>query len=244
MVGDPYQDVRTLLISRTDSDGLVSGVFDEIKQDWVRVGRFWVHLDRRFPWELAQCFCQHPDLLAGLRLRLDPTEVAPAEGHPWPMRKAHWWGAHFRWEDLESYGPEIKTVHADPTNHLQALNKIAKAVFRWNRPRDQNIAVLQIEEFRDEPRAGKDLTTRYLHSILDRQKRAFTHLDGAIKTYTPEGYARAYDGADEKSDRYEKLFRTDDAFPLGEQPWLACVASFFRLNEMVREYFGGSDAPS
>ncbi len=241
MLIDSADALTSHLTARTDSDGLVSGAFDEIEQDWVRVGQFWIGLDPRIPWQLAACVRKYSQLLGGLRLRLNLSAIEPTKAHRSPLRKAFWWGARFRWEQLESYGAPIRTVHADPADPIQGLNKVARAVFRWNRPRNDSIAILQIEEFRDSPETpAASHTTRYLHSILDVEKQHFMHLDGAIKTYSQDGYSRAYDGAEEKAHKYEKLFRTDDHLTVLDEPWLACVASFFANDELVREYFGGA----
>ena len=241
MAATTLDGLAALLSSHTDHDGLVSRVFDEIEQDWVRVGQFWVGLDSRIPWQLAQCFRKYSELLPGLSLRLNLKDIDPAKGHRSPLRKAYWWGAKFRWDDLQSYGGPIVTVHADPTSPLRALENVAMAVFRWNRPRNEPIAILEIEEFRDSPQTpAASYTTRYLHSILDLKERKFFHLDGAIKTYTPDGYQRAYEGQDEKAPTYEKMFRTDQRMSVGEETWLDCVATFFALDPLVREYFGGA----
>jgi hypothetical protein len=243
MVENTRESLLTFLSSHTDHDGLVSGVFDEIEQESVRVGRVWVGLDCRIPWLFAQCIRQHPELLCGLSLRLDTSKLDPVEGHRSPLRKAYWWGAKFRWDQLDSYGGPIRTVHADPSNLLQRLDRVARATFRWNRPRDEPIAILEIEEFQDTPETtAASPTTRYLHSIMDCEKRQFCHLDGAIKTYTPDGYVQAYAGAEEKAPKYEKLFRTDERMGVLEEPWLACVASFFAGDQLVREYFDGAFA--
>jgi hypothetical protein len=241
MAATTVDELKSLLSSNRDDDGLVSGVFDEIEQDWVRVDQFWVRLDKRFPWQLAQCLRNHSkQLMPGLSLRLNSDEVEPVQGHYGSLRKAYWWGAKFRWDDLDSYGGPLETVHGDPASPLSVFGYVAKAVFRWNRPKDQPIAILEIEEFRDSPqKSGASYTTRYLHSILDRNERKFFHLDGAVKTYTPDAYQRAYEGQDEKAPQYEKLFRTDQKMAIGEEPWLGCVASFFALDPLVREYFGG-----
>lgn len=235
------EELEILLALRTDGDGLVSGLFEEIEQDWVRVGRFWIALDARIPWQLAQCFKQHPPLLRGIRLRLNAASIERVGEHPSPLRKAHWWGARFRWKHLDSYGGPIVTVHGDATDPIQQVGMVAKAVFRWNRPRREPIAILQIEEFRDSPQTpAASFATRYLHSIVDLRRRRFIHLDGAIKTYTRDGYVRAYEGAEEKAGKYEKLFRTDDELSMRSKEWLDCVATFFANDELVREYFGGS----
>lgn len=235
------EGLRTLVSAHTDYDGLVSQVFDEIDQDWVRVGQFWIRLDSRFPWQLSQCFSTHAELLPGLSLRLDLSAVEPVQAHERPLRKAYYWGGKFRWEDLDSYGGPIVTKHGDSNSLIQSLSYVSQVIFRWNRPRDQPIAVLQIEEFREGPEAPEgSYTTRYLHSILNRSKHEFFHLDGAVKTYTSEAYARAYAGQQVKSSKYEKLFRTDQAMAIGTEPWISCVASFFALDRLVMEYFDGA----
>lgn len=241
MTSETLDGLRALLAASVDGDKLTAGLFDEIEQDWVRVGGFWVRLDHRLPWQLAQCFRKHSDLLSGLRLRLNLGEIESVAKHASPLRKAYWWGAPFRWDDLDSYPGPVKTVHADPTDLIQKMNRIAQARFRWNFPTDEEIAVLQIEEFRDSPGTpAGSFTTKYLHSILDLDKRTFGHLDGAVKTYTPETYAEAYEGADVKAGVYEKLFRTDDKLKLGDAAWIDIVASFFANDELIREYFGGA----
>jgi hypothetical protein len=167
--------------------------------------------------------------------------IETVEQNMTPMRKAYWWGAPFRWDELDSYRGPIVTIHADPTSLLQKLNRVAQVRFRWNFPKDEHIAVLQIEEFREAPDAATPgCTTKYLHSILNLDNKTFGHLDGAIKTYSPEDYAKAYDDPAVKSGVYEKLFRTDDDLILGDQAWMDVVASYFANDELVREYFGGA----
>jgi|SRR5882724_730531 len=241
MPSEPIEELRKRLVDATDNDGLVAAAFDEIEQDWVRIGQHWIRLDRRVPWQLSQCFRQHSMLLADLRLRLDPAEIEPADEHESPLRKAYWWGAPFRWDRLDSYRGPVETVHADPASPIHRLNFIAQARFRWNFPSGENIAVLQIEEFRDTPGTpAGSFTTKYLHSILRRDQRKFVHLDGAIKTYTSRAYADAYANPEVKAGVYEKLFRTDEKLKLGDDAWIAVVASFFANDELVQEYFGGA----
>jgi|SRR6185312_7198449 hypothetical protein len=43
------QEVRDRLAAETDGDHLVRGPFDQIEQDWVRAGAFWIRLDERLP---------------------------------------------------------------------------------------------------------------------------------------------------------------------------------------------------
>lgn len=238
---ETVSDLRNRLAGATDNDQLVAGVFDEIEQDWVRTGAFWIRLDRRVPWQLAQCFRQHSYLLSGLRLRLDLSQIESAKQHLSPLRKAYWWGAPFRWDKVHAGRGPIETVHADPMDPLQRLNRVAQARFRWNFPRDENIAVLQIEEFRDAVGTPNgDLSTRYLHSILDLHDRTFKHLDGAVKSYTAETYAVAYDNAEVKAPVYQKVFRTDEHLKLDDTAWMAIVASYFANDELIREYFDGA----
>jgi hypothetical protein len=168
-------------------------------------------------------------------------EIEATDQHQSPLREAYWWGAPFRWDALDSYRGPIETVHADPADRIQQLNRIAQARFRWNFPSKERIAILQIEEFRDAPGTpAGSLATKYLHSILDLDRRVFVHLDGAIKTYTAEQYAAAYSEPEVKAGTYEKLFRTDDALTLGSEEWIDIVASYFANDELVREYFGGA----
>lgn len=232
--------LRARLVAAADSDQLAPGPFDEIEQEWVRIGKFWVGLDERLPWQLSQYFRENRTLLSGLRLRLNVEQIHSVDGHASPLRKARWWGAPFRWERLESYRGPVVAVHADPSKPLHQLSHVEQVRFRWNVPSDQNIAVLQIEEFADgKVTPGGTRSTKYLHSILDLELRKFKHLDGAIKTYSPEMYMSAYSGLDLKAGTYEKLFRTDDEFVMGDDTWMNVVATFFANNELVREYFGG-----
>jgi hypothetical protein len=241
MVEESREALLAKVASASDNDGLVGGVLDEVEQEWVRIGGYWIGLDPRIPWQLSQCFRQHRALLQHLRVRLYTANIETSGEHRSPLRKAFWWGAQFKWSEIDKYRGELKTVHADPLDPIQGLDFVAKATFKWNFPADQPIAVLQIEEFRDTPETpAATFTSRYLHSVLNLTEKTFTHLDGAIKTYSPELYLRAYDGNDIKAEGYEKLFRTDAPVEMDDRAWLDHVASFFPGDHLVREYFGGA----
>ncbi len=236
------QTLQTVLSKRRDNDGLTKGPFQGLDQEWALIDGFWVRFDPRIPWQLGACLSTHLEEFPDLRLRLNSSEFEPEKGHRFPLRKAHVYGARFRWEDVRSYngGRELRALHGDYGSINQGLDFVARVYFRWNFPRDENIAVLQIEEFRDTPQTSSAAgTTKYLHSIVDLESRVFHHLDGAIKTYSAEQYAAAYGGLDVKADRaYEKVFRTDDQRPVGDEVWMKCVHSFFCHDKLIEEYFG------
>ena len=82
------------------------------------------------------------------------------------------------------------------------------------------------------------ITNRYVHSIWGTDLHAFTHADGALRSYSKGSYPlrlrsdlRKYPV---KAGAYKKLFRVDGLLDLTRWAELAC--RFFSGNELVLEY--------
>lgn len=224
------------ILRALDSDGLVSGaVFDDIEQEAVLIGDYWIGLDPRIPWQLTQGIRNQFSDLSPVRLRLDLARIEPRDGHMTPLRKAHWWGAKLDWSKVLTSKQGREARYGDPDRLLPRLPRPPQATFWWNFPRDQKHGEFQIEEFDAE--LGQSLVTRYLHALLDPKTERFFHVDGALKTHTEHTYREAYDLGVSKSATYEKLFRVDH--PMDSEAWMTLVATFFTGSRLVKEYFLG-----
>lgn len=227
---------REIVQQAFDSDGLVSGsIFEDLELEAVLIGNYWVGLDSRIPWQLAQGIRSQFEDLSSVRLRLDLSRVEPREGHQTPFRKAHWWGAKFDWAKVVASRQGRETRYADPERMLPRLKQPPQAAFWWNFPRDQTLGEFQIEEFNVE--LGGELMTRYLHAIIDTKTQRFVHVDGALKTYSEDTYLSAYEQGVSKASVYEKLFRVDSS--MDKEKWIVLVGTFFMGSALVREYFDG-----
>lgn len=81
--------------------------------------------------------------------------------------------------------------------------------------------------------------SRYLHAIYDKQRNTLTHLDGAIRFYTPselDSRERMHVRNAGKAGRRTKVFRTDQ--PVDPATMGDIVQAFFVWNYDVARYFG------
>jgi hypothetical protein len=176
-------------------------------------------------------------------------------------RKAYWYGTKFNWKLADQPVPQgtPATVHGRVPSDLDIFGVLFDRVeFYWkyeerdeegtatrksskkpkNISRINSFEIEEIVPLTDNMRIRGDfIATRYLHSERDIDKKAFTHLDGAIKLYDRETYNIRFSQnipKEIKANHYVKLFRIDGTIENNE--WAELVSSFFIRNELVKEY--------
>jgi len=162
-----------------------------------------------------------------------------------------WFGAPFTMKDVDDPWKVGATVHGRP----RAISPIDRSglltEFRWTFA--DGLKTLEVEELPAPPAVEKfvgPMVCRYVHSIRDTRTKRFIHLDGALTTYGPDEYTRRYAQAvnhhESKvwANRKVKVFRIDApkssaSAHIEDSWWSELIASFFRGNELVLEYFDG-----
>jgi hypothetical protein len=213
-----------------DADGLV--LVDDIDRDLARIGAKYYEIDRSVSWRLKEALAG----LNGVKVRLVSDNPVPYPEFE-PLREAHWQGPHFDFSTIDTKKHGSKTVHGD-TDFVRSIQYGAhrKAFFEWQYPQRETIAILQIELFVFEMKTR--YKSLYLHSIRDREKKKFTHLDGAIKMYSNEAsYMDSFGIGLIKSETYQKSFRIDGT--IADEDWRDIIGAFFDSNPLINEYFEG-----
>jgi len=103
------------------------------------------------------------------------------------------------------------------------------------KPRGSEI-VLEIEQLPTQDTAHI-CGARYLHAILDRRERCFTHLDGAIRWYLPDQLIRRRNSRLDRVGsigKRTKIFRIDDE--VSREDALDFVSTFFVWNYDLEAY--------
>jgi hypothetical protein len=248
---DNFKDVKDLIDSNKDKHGLVnSNIFDKILSNRVKIENYWIAIDNNLSNSLKNLlelkfndpYSDYWKNKCQLRLRLNLGDIIEADNPPSSHgEKAHWMGPPFSWDDIDTYKYGLDTRHANFLNGFHRLDCFAQAKFSWRFPRDETVGILQIEEFNNtvtepfEYNSDKYMT-RYLHSIRDRSRRTFTHIDGASKTYDQQSYKKAYNENGIKGEEYIKLFRIDG--DMSNINWYGYVFNFFNRDHLIEEYFG------
>jgi hypothetical protein len=200
---------------------------------------------REFFWELCDLALEER---YEVKVAIDPFRVVPIEQMAMKLLEDYWYGARITRENLDSLAPRDlgRTFHRRDTGTSEGrLNQTFYPLIGisvdWS-VRDDTIKVLQVEEVRAAPEGayvGDQVIARYLHSERDTDRRAFTHLDGAVKAFdaTTHRPSEADPLAPQpKTSTYRKLFRVDGQIP--DEDWGMMVGHFFRGNELIAEYFG------
>lgn len=172
-----------------------------------------------------------------VRLAIDHSRLVEIEWYYAVMEKDYWHGPQFAWTKLDDPDAVGLTVYAGPQHPLLALagNGLERTEFLWSYR--NGLKTFQAEEIHSPKRGGKLELNRYVHSIRAIERRAFVHIDGAVKAYEPTHYPARIKSQmpdEPRSARRVKLFRIDGDIP--NEEWAALVSSFFRHNEMVLEY--------
>ena len=234
-----YPNVRTSL----DDDGLIGlDAFARYDSDKLQYGNDYVfyhpalnyHFVRRF-----KRFVDGNNQCVG-KIAVDPRRMVSVHEYPVRLLEAYWYGPHFNLEDIDDqiHGM-VFTVHSRlPDSKRNMLNKLDRTEFMWSMK--GKYKTLQIEEIVpigvDHPHF---VSVRYIHTMRDVERHAFIHLDGAMRSYTPEGYMSRYRSkltSHPEPDQRFKLFRVDG--DIRDQEWVDLIADFYAGNELIHEYFG------
>jgi len=172
-------------------------------------------------------------------IAIDHRRIMPLEHFAEFIEKDAWFGPPFSWDKIDDPYAVGLTVHARHPDSVENMTyELDRMEFHWSY--DNGLKTLQTEELRpdtDESRKSGYVINRYLHAIRDISKRAFVHMDGAVKLYAPSQYTGRFKtnlpkGA--KGERKIKLFRIDGDIP--DREWSDLASFFFRQNELVLEY--------
>ena len=164
-----------------------------------------------------------------VRIPVDPHRVVPADDIPDISLKDYWWGiriARDSLDDLEVIGQTRHERRADRHDEFGAYPLLATD-FLWKR--EDELKILTVEETvpNEEPRPFPGpVRNRYLHSIRDTERRAFVHLDGAVKAYAREQYAADREhptGSKGEFLHYRKLWRVEG--PIDDRNWGGSLAT-------------------
>ncbi|WP_141733467.1 hypothetical protein [Oligoflexus tunisiensis] len=216
-----------------DADGLV--LVDDIDRDLARIEGKYYEIDETVSWKLKLALAG----LNGVRVRLASDRDVPYPEEE-PLRRAHWYGPKFDISTIDEKKHNSKTLHGD-TDEIRNIQYgvNCKAFFDWQYPQREKIAILQIELFIFEMSAH--YRSLYLHSIRNREQRKFTHLDGAVKTYSDEvSYLKSFEGGLIKSQNYQKSFRMDGV--ISDEHWRNIIGAFFDSNPLINDYFQGMNS--
>jgi len=191
--------------------------------------------------ELVQQLCG----LAGegweVQMALDPNRVVASSEIQDVFLKDYWWGLKLKRRDLDDLRATGTSIHGRVSGSAgDHPYPLLWTQFRWKA--NGHLKELEVQEVvpRETHWFGRGLyvVNRYIHSIRDTHAAGFIHLDGAAKAFCKSGYnATAADPQGVQGEPlYRKLFRIDGALPDAE--WSCLVSHFYRMNELVIEYFG------
>jgi hypothetical protein len=216
---------------KPDDDGLVK--VDRIDRDHAIIDGKRYEIDSSVPWQVKDELTK----IEGVEIRVRLTTFDEVTKYTEPLRKAYWFGPSFDFAKLDDSQHSFRTVHGDTENCTENIlyGVSRKAFFDWQYPQKEPIAVFQIELF--QIGKGCHYESMYLHSIRDRKKKVFTHLDGAKKQYSNnQSYESSFQNGLIKSNSYQKSFRIDGSIP--NDSWKRLIGAFFNENPLIAEYFG------
>lgn len=131
----------------------------------------------------------------------------------------------------------VTVIKRNPNSLFGLDNKLERTEFFWSHK--GGIKTLQIEEL-----SGPDYSfdhyylNRYLHSERNIKSKVNRHLDGSVKIYLQNDYARRFNShlpKEKKSHKKVKLWRIDGNVEL--ENWIDFISFFYKGNEMIIEYF-------
>lgn len=174
------------------------------------------------------------------RIALDPDLVGLKSTVMSTIELEYWWGPKFS-NDLDRISYGVTRHEADP--RTKYFHGISRTEFGWYEQKEN--PTFECEEVRDIETlgAGKGrFGCRFVHSIVNPERKTPFHLDGAIRLYDEDGMiARSevdFKTAGRKTD-YTKLWRVDGEISL--ENWKELISHYFRDNHLVGEYFGGAE---
>lgn len=178
-----------------------------------------------------------------LRVAIDERRLRLTKDYHEYLERDYWYGPHLTEEVLDSPDPSPSAlIHrwADPDDPRRIFDPSEEFAIRLTL--DGQTRTIEAEELVAPERAktGSEFVfVRYLHAQRDISDRVFIHVDGAVRAYLPEAYARRR-GAQgfpphdkDLPSRYRKVFRVDGSITTGE--WSQIVALWFRGNHLTIE---------
>jgi hypothetical protein len=182
-----------------------------------------------------------------LRVAIDDRRLRLANEHQSWIEKDFWNGPPITETGLDRMEGEypVVTVHGRPVGAEAApWDPYDRFAVRWSIGPGPHEKTMEAEELVEPGSVAQNplVLLRFAHAIRDTTRQTFRHLDGAVRTYTPEAYARRRNmqfatAADGINTHYRKVFRADG--PISTQRWADIVAAWFRGNELALEYLGG-----
>jgi hypothetical protein len=239
------------MASTRDDDGLISLNQDILcGQGWLRGGPYLATPHRAFRQSYALPNCLNAEFfgalaraqsrVGGLRvaLRFEDDLVGLADSAGLYHECEYWWGPVYKGDPFAI--PYGVSVHG-PTEKDLELERLKQCEFWWY---GKELRTLEIEEVLNAPVYITDSThsgigMRFIHSIFDSRTRLPIHLDGALRVYDEETWAKRKTTPIDKFGKNAqrmKLWRVDGAMPLDE--WYSLIHTFFKHNFAVAEYFG------
>lgn len=154
----------------------------------------------------------------------------------------YWWGPIFA-NDLDNIQEGI-TRHKN-NKESTILSNVDFTEFGWYT--HDNKKIFESEEIVANPNINEGTENekygcRYVHSILNPNTKLPNHLDGAIRAYSLEEFAKRIEIPLNKAGRnteYTKLWRIDN--DISVELWKELVNDFYRDNMLIGEYLGGVD---
>ncbi len=153
----------------------------------------------------------------------------------------YWWGPKFN-DDLTEI-PFGLTVHNNERFN-ELMSPVKKTEFRWYEQGGRH--TFECEEIygrlnlRNE--GNNYYGCRFVHSMVDYDKKQPVHLDGAIRAYTQDKMLSRENTTLDRTGRdtyYTKLWRVDNAIPIAI--WKELITHYYRDNMQIGEYFNGRD---
>lgn len=178
-----------------------------------------------------------------IKVAIDMDIIGLAGTESLEVEYQYWWGPKFN-NDLASI-PEGVTCYRNE-HYDNLLSNIIDTQFYWHTQDD--ISTFECEEICDKENVMIDnvhyFGCRYVHSMVNQSTEMPYHLDGAIRLYTDEQILKRMDSGTDiskygKNSLYTKLWRIDS--DLDVSTWKELVTHYFRDNQLIGEYFGGTD---
>ncbi len=153
----------------------------------------------------------------------------------------YWWGPKFD-DDLTEITFGLTVHNNERFNEL--MSPVKKTEFRWYEQGGRH--TFECEEIygrlnlRNE--GNNYYGCRFVHSMVDYEKKRPVHLDGAIRAYTQDKMVNRENTTLDKTGRdsyYTKLWRVDNAIPIAT--WKELITHYYRGNMQIGEYFNGRD---
>lgn len=178
-----------------------------------------------------------------IKIAIDPDMIGLLGTENYEVEYQYWWGPKFS-DDLSSI-PVGVTCYKNQ-DYDGAFTNITETQFYWH-IQDQ-IRTFECEEICDKENVIIDnelmFGCRYVHSMIEKNKKNSYHLDGAIRIYSDAQMIERmelYNNISKcgKDSFYYKLWRIDGYLDVID--WKEIITHYYRDNFLVGEYFGGTD---